>query len=276
MDLIRAAAPKVDVAPDGGPKFARAIMTTDTVQKEVAATFTIDGTTITIGGCCKGAGMIHPNMATMLAFVTTDAAVDSAFLQDAVQLAAAASFNMIDIDGDMSTNDTLMVFANGAAGGAVISDGDSGDQFVAALTSVCQELAKKIVRDAEGATILIEVQVDSASDLTSARKVARGIAQSLMVKTAVHGHDPNWGRIMASAGQVGVPLNADTIEIRVGPHVVYTNGGPAKYDHAGAVDYLKQETVTLSMSLGDGDASATAWGCNLSEEYVRLNSVYTT
>jgi glutamate N-acetyltransferase/amino-acid N-acetyltransferase len=276
MEKLRAGIPQVPLKADGGHDFARAIMTTDTVQKEIAVEVETDGRTITIGGCCKGAGMIHPNMATMLAFITTDAPVEADFLQSALRRAVADSFNMIDIDGDMSTNDTVLLFANGAAGGPAISGGAAAAAFEEGLAAVCKHLATSIVRDAEGGTKLIEVRVTGAKGEDDARAGARKVAQSLMVKTAIHGHDPNWGRIFAAVANVDIALDFEAMTIKIGDYLVFAGGAPQPYDHVAAVAYLKGEDVLITIDIGLGTATATAWGSNLSEEYVTLNSVYTT
>jgi glutamate N-acetyltransferase/amino-acid N-acetyltransferase len=276
MDLIRVAIPTLPLSSNGGHDFARAIMTTDTRPKEIAVRVAEGGRRFTIAGCCKGAGMIHPNMATMLAFVTTDAPVDQAWLRRCLQRVVDLTFNMIDVDGDMSTNDTVLVLANGQAGGSPIIGGADGVALERGLLAVCEHLAKEIVRDAEGSTKVIEVIVTGGPTAESAKGIAREIAGSLMVKTAVHGNDPNWGRIFGSAGNAGFPLDADRITIAIGRHTVFRQGAPVEYDHPAAVEHLKGSDVTISVDLGIGSHDARAWGCNLSEEYVTLNSVYTT
>ncbi len=276
MDLLRQATPRIPLASDGGAVFAGAIMTTDTHSKQIAVQVELEGRTITIGGCAKGAGMIHPNMATMLAFITTDAPATHGWLEGALKRCVADTFNMIDIDSDTSTNDTVLIMANGAAGGPVISGGSDAEAVEAGLKAVCEHLATEIVRDAEGGTKLITVDVTGAPDSESARKVARIIAGSLMVKTAVHGNDPNWGRIVGAAGNAGVPIDLETTTIAVGDIVVFRHGEPHPFDHASAVTHLAGASVRLLMDLGAGAGTARAWGCNMSEAYVTLNSVYTT
>jgi glutamate N-acetyltransferase/amino-acid N-acetyltransferase len=202
--------------------------------------------------------------------------VEADFLQSALRRAVADSFNMIDIDGDMSTNDTVLLFANGAAGGAPIAGGAAGSAFEEGLAAVCKHLATSIVRDAEGGTKLIEVCVTGAKTEDDARAGARKVAQSLMVKTAIHGHDPNWGRIFAAVANVDIALDFETMTIKIGDYLVFASGAPQPYDHTAAVEYLKGEDVLITIDVGLGTAAATAWGSNLSEEYVTLNSVYTT
>ncbi|GIW08547.1 MAG: arginine biosynthesis bifunctional protein ArgJ [Dehalococcoidia bacterium] len=276
MDLLRAAIPSVPLSPDGGHDFARAIMTTDAWPKERAVRLIIDGRTVTVGGCAKGAGMIHPNLATMLAFLTTDAPAESGWLAGALRRVADATFNMIDVDGDMSTNDTVLVLANGQAGGSLIAGGAAGDALEGALRAVAEHLAKEIVRNAEGASKLIEVRVVGAPSREAARGVARTVASSLMVTTAVHGNDPNWGRIYGAIGNAGIPIDADRLAITIGEVRVFEAGAPIAYHAPTAIDHLKGADVLITIDLGLGDEQATAWGSNLSEDYVTLNSVYTT
>lgn len=276
MDRLRAAIPQTPLTPDGGHDFARAIMTTDNWPKERAVRLVIDGRTITVGGCAKGAGMIHPTMATMLAFFTTDAPAAPTWLAGALRRVVDDTFNMIDVDGDMSTNDTVLVLANGQAGGEPIAGGPAGEALEAALRAVAEYLAKEIVRNAEGATKLIEVHVVGAASREAARAVARTVASSLMVTTAVHGNDPNWGRIYGAIGNAGVPVAADRLTIAIGDTCVFAAGSPVPFDAAAAIAHLKGSDVRIAIDLGAGEAQATAWGSNLSEAYVTLNSVYTT
>lgn len=277
MMRIREAVPKINVTHDGGLDFARAIMTTDTRPKHCAVRFTASGQQYTLGGVAKGAGMIHPNMATMHCFITTDAPVDRAFLGDALRQAVDVSFNMIDIDGDMSTSDTVMVLANGMAGGPVIDgSGEAGELFREALTQVCVYLAKAIAADGEGATKLITVEVNGAASAEDARRAARHLASSLMIKTAVYGADPNWGRIIGALGASGAAMEQAKTIIYLGDICVYRHGSPADYEDATARAYLGNSEVTIRLDLGLGEGSATAWGCDITEEYVRLNSEYTT
>ena len=263
-------------APEAGTAAARAIMTTDTRPKERAVAARLrDGREVRIGGMAKGAGMIHPQMATMLAFLTTDAPVTPALLTTLLPATVDRTFNQVTVDGDTSTNDSVIVLANGAVGGAAIEGGADRDTFAAALETVCRELAIAIAADGEGAQHLIEVRVDGAADDAAARAVARTVASSSLVKTAVHGADPNWGRIAAAAGRSGVAFDPDRLRICIGDEPVY-QGAPLAFDEGRATAALREATVLLALELGAGAGSGTAWGCDLTAEYVAINSEYTT
>jgi glutamate N-acetyltransferase/amino-acid N-acetyltransferase len=254
---------------------ARAIMTTDTRPKQHAVSVTLaDGRILTVGGMAKGAGMIHPRMATMLAFLTTDAPIGPAALRSVLRPAVERSFNQVTIDGDTSTNDAVIVLANGAVGGPRLAGADQ-HAFADALDAVCRALAIAIAADGEGARHLIEVTVRGGANDTAARAVARTVAASSLVKTAVHGADPNWGRIAAAAGRSGVRLDPDRMRICIGDVAVY-DGSPLAFDEARARRILRGATVPLVLDLLDGSGSGTAWGCDLSAEYVAINSEYTT
>jgi len=254
---------------------ARAIMTTDTRPKEHAVSIGLaDGRTVHVGGMAKGAGMIHPQMATMLAFLTTDAPIDPADLRALLHPAVERTFNQVSVDGDTSTNDAVIVLANGAAGGAPINGADR-DAFADALETVCRELAIAIAADGEGARHLIEVTVSGAPDDRAARAVARTVAASSLVKTAVHGADPNWGRIAAAAGRSGVELEPERLRICIGDVAVY-DGAPLAFDAGRAQAVLRGEVVPIVVELALGSGHGTAWGCDLSAEYVAINSEYTT
>ena len=254
---------------------ARAIMTTDTRPKERAVSARLaDGRLVHVGGMAKGAGMIHPQMATMLAFLTTDAPIDPGMLGSLLGPAVERTFNQVSVDGDTSTNDTVFVLANGAAGGPPIGAEDQAT-VAGALEAVCRSLAIAIAADGEGAQHLIEVTVNGASDDANARAVARTIAASSLVKTAVHGADPNWGRIAAAAGRSGVQLDPDRMRICIGDVAVY-DGAPLDFDERRARRILRRATVPLVLDLTDGSGSGTAWGCDLSAAYVAINSEYTT
>jgi glutamate N-acetyltransferase/amino-acid N-acetyltransferase len=257
-----------------GPLAAQAIMTTDPFPKEAAARVGIDGRDITIGGMAKGSGMIEPMMATMLGFVTTDAGVPKALLERALREVVNDTFNAITVDGDCSTNDCVMILANGASG--VVVDEGSYDAFADALRSVCLRLALGIVRGGEGATKLVTVNVTGATSPVEARKAAKAIANSLLVKTAIHGGDPNWGRLIAVAGRAGVGFELNRAQVSIGPIVLFKDGRP--YDEAApeAASYLKNTDVAVSVDLGVGSASSTVWTCDLSAEYVRINAEYRT
>ncbi len=273
MERIRAAVPRLVLSVSGGHDLARAIMTTDTVPKEVA----VKAGDFIIGGCAKGSGMIHPDLATMLAFLTTDAAVDADFLRQALREAVDVSFNMVSIDGDNSTNDMVLIMANGMAGGEkVILGSRQAGVFQQALNKVCVHLAMAIARDGEGATKLIEVHVSRAASLAEARQAARTIVGSSLVKAAVHGSDPNWGRVVAAAGRSGVELLADRLELRIGGICLVKNGCPVPFEKKEVVRLLDGREVYIDLSLNIGGGAATAWGCDLSEEYVTINSDYTT
>ena len=277
MALIRAAVPKIELAESGGNAFARAIMTTDTHPKELAVAYEHGGRTVTIGGVVKGSGMIHPNMATMLAFLGTDAPVETAFLQKAVKESADYSFNMITIDGDTSTNDTVLLLANGAAGGAVIDEGsEEAALFQAALTQLCVSLAKEVVRDGEGASKLFEVTIQGALNDEEARIAARTVAGSSLVKTAVYGSDPNWGRIIAALGRSGATVEEDKLALYVSDVCIMEDGLPVPFFKDSVVLLMKSPEVSFRIHLNLGQGAATAWGCDLSEGYVTINSAYTT
>ncbi len=254
---------------------ALAIMTTDTRPKQVAVSLSLaDGREVRIGGMAKGSGMIHPQMATMLAFVTTDAPVAADRLAVILRSAVELTFNQVTVDGDTSTNDAVMVLANGLAGGPNLEAGDE-EAFADALAETCRRLAIAIAQDGEGARHLIEVTVRGARSDADARAVARTVAGSSLVKTAVHGADPNWGRIAAAAGRAGVELDADAMRICIGDIPVY-DGSPVDFDEASAQRILGGDRVPLLIDLLDGDGTGVAWGCDLSAEYVAINSEYTT
>jgi glutamate N-acetyltransferase/amino-acid N-acetyltransferase len=284
MDKVKAGVAQIKVSAQGGHDIARAIITTDTHPKEIAVRCLLTGgrgkspaTWITLGGMAKGAGMIHPQMATMLAFVTTDAAVEPGFLRSALRKAADRTFNMISIDGDMSTNDTLLVLANDLAGNEPIRQGTAAaTRFQDALDMVCLHLAKAIAGDGEGATRLVEVTVRGAVSLDDARRAARTIVSSNLTKCAVHGADPNWGRIAAAAGRSGALMDQARLDVAVGDIMLMRNGTPLPYDAKAASATLATDSVSITVDLHLGLAEATAWGCDMSEEYVTFNSDYTT
>jgi len=274
MDLLRSAIPQLTPASDGGADFARSIMTTDTFQKEAIASFEANGVTYTVGGCAKGAGMIHPDMATMLAFFTTDAPVAAGALESCFRFAMDRSFNMVTVDGDTSTNDSSVILANGAAGGEPLS-GASLEAFGSALLDVSTALAKMMARDGEGATKRISITVSGAKSWEDARDVARTIAVSPLLKAALSKYDPNWGRILMAAGRAGVPYDLDQVSIWISDLCVF-DGTATGVPEAEASEKTQGEEVFLRMDLGQGDAAATAWGCDLTEEYVRFNADYVT
>ena len=277
MGLIRNGVKNIEMSLDGGHELARAICTTDTVSKEAAVSFEVDGATYALGGIAKGSGMIHPNMATMLAFLATDAPVDGAFLQESLSRAVETSFNMISVDGDSSTNDTVLLLANGVAGGSAIDASAPGaDAFQAALDAVCMELAKAIARDGEGASKLIEVVVENALSESDARAAALSVASSMLVKSAIHGADPNWGRIIVALGYSGAQVTEELVALHINDVCIMEGGRPIPYFKDAVALSMSGTDVSLRLDLGLGDARATAWGCDLSEEYVTFNSAYTT
>jgi len=275
MELIKEGLGQIVLSADGGHVLEKAIMTTDTVAKEAAVRVGAGG--FVVGGIAKGSGMIHPQMATLLCFLTTDAAVEIDFLKPALRQAVDVSFNMISVDGDTSTNDTVLLMANGRAGGEVIKQG-SGQAavFQQALEQVCVCLAKSVARDGEGASKLIEVTVGGAASIAEARLAARTIVSSPLVKSAVHGNDPNWGRVMAAVGRSGIEVVETRIDLALGGVAVLKGGSPLPYDEKDVVAVFKGSEVAISLNLNLGDAAATAWGCDLSPEYVAINSAYMT
>jgi glutamate N-acetyltransferase / amino-acid N-acetyltransferase len=277
MDKIQEGVGRIALSKEGGRDLARAIMTTDTRPKEFAVRVKSGSTDFTIGGVCKGAGMIHPNMATMLCFLTTDASVERNFLKKCLTAAVGGSFHLISVDGDTSTNDTVLLLANGLAGNAMIERGSSlAREFQNALNQVCLYLAKCIVRDGEGATRMIEAVVKGAKSVSDARSAARTIISSALVKTAVHGCDPNWGRIIAAAGRSGAAVVPEKSDVYIGDTCLLRAGMALPFDKKAAAAILNQPEVLLKVDLNLGRACATAWGCDLSEEYVVINSEYTT
>jgi glutamate N-acetyltransferase / amino-acid N-acetyltransferase len=262
---------------DGGEAAARAIMTTDTVPKTARLDINVGGKAVRVGGMCKGSGMIHPNMATMLAYVTTDAAVEPGFLAGVTRSVADRSFNQVTIDGDSSTNDSFLILANGAAGNEPVRAGTAeAEHLVEALVEVARELSRSIARDGEGATRLITVRVEDATSDAEARTAARTVASSSLVKTAVHGGDPNWGRIVCALGYSGAELALDRLQLSVGGLVVFERGAGVDVDLAAVRRAFEQPEIEIVATLGLGEGKAEAWGCDLSEEYVRINADYTT
>ncbi len=262
----------------GGDLAAQGILTTDLVPKTVALESTGLTPPIRVGGMAKGSGMIHPDMATLLAFVTCDAPVATPLWRSLVPQAVAVSFNQITVDGDTSTNDMFLAVANGAAGGTPIhsSDDPRATVLAAMLTEVCVRLAKQVARDGEGATCLIEVQVRGTATDQAARQIARTVSGSLLVKSAVFGRDPNWGRIAAAAGRAGVPFDPLDLAIDLGAIPLMRGGQPLPFDRAAAQQYLHSDPVVIQVQVGQGPGMGCAWGCDLSYDYVRINAEYTT
>jgi len=276
MDKIRAGIPRIKPTNEGGHDFCRAIMTTDTRPKEIAVQVDSKGGKFTIGGVAKGAGMIHPNMATILCFIATDAVVGADFLRAALHKAVNDSFNIISIDGDTSPSDCTLLLANGSAGNEPI-DFDNGSAFQEALNAVCTHLAKSIARDGEGATKLIEVAVEGAENEVWARQAARAVASSPLVKAAIHGNDPNWGRIVAALGRSGARVREERLDVYLNDVCAMKQGCPASFSRVEMISALSStDNVLVRLCLNLGDGKATAWGCDLSEEYVTINSAYTT
>jgi glutamate N-acetyltransferase/amino-acid N-acetyltransferase len=261
---------------EAGQRMAEAIMTTDTRPKRASRSLRLNGKAVTIAGVAKGAGMIHPNMATMLAFVTTDVAISQRALQSALRQAVSVSFNCISVDGDTSTNDSLMMLANGAAENQFIREakGYDYDQFVKALTQVCQSLAIEIARDGEGARKLITIRVLNAPGDRDARRIAETIATSPLVKTAIAGEDANWGRILAAAGRSGARFDPEKTDVKLGNLLVCRQGGGLKFDEKRALEILRRDEITLTMDLHQGTSSLTYWTCDLTEGYIRINADY--
>ncbi len=262
----------------GGDAAARAIMTTDTVDKQTAVRFQVDGRTVTLGGMCKGAGMIEPNMATMLCFLTTDAAISPAALRSALRESVEHSFNRISIDGDMSTNDTVILLANGAAGNRPLNPAHPAwPLFREALNRITLDLARRVVCDGEGATKCVTVTVDGARTPDDARRAARAICNSLLVKTSWFGGDPNWGRVICAAGYSGARLDPDKVDIAYDGKRAVKNGRRAPGFSLSTLEkILARKTFTLTVSLHLGQASHTMLTCDCSEEYVKINGSYTT
>lgn len=263
---------------DGGNDAAEAIMTTDTVPKEAAAQVEIDGYTVRIGGMTKGAGMIAPNMATMLAFLATDVNIAAAPLQEALRKSVDKSFNRVTVDTDTSTNDTVQILATGSASHPEITEasGDDFDAFYKGLEFVCIELAKKIARDGEGATKMIEVVVKNAKSEAEAEIAARATAESPLVKTAVFGKDANWGRIMMAVGKSEVQFDPYEVDVWLGDYQLVRKGMDSGFDEEKATELFSEDTVVITVNLNAGDAEATMWTCDYSYDYIKINADYRT
>jgi glutamate N-acetyltransferase / amino-acid N-acetyltransferase len=274
IDRVRAGLPAAvrALGADQGAAAARAIMTTDPFPKEAVARARIGGREVTIGGMAKGSGMIEPMLATMLAFVTTDAEVPHELLERALRAVVDDTFNAITVDGECSTNDCVMLLANGASGAIVTEEHFA--EFAGALRAVCRELALAIVRGGEGATKLVTVTVTGAASEPEARRAAKAIANSLLVKTAIHGGDPNWGRLIAVAGRAGVAFDLSRAVVRIGSIVLFEQGRPFDDRAPEAATYLKGIDIGVSVDLGAGHAASTVWTCDLTAEYVRINADY--
>jgi glutamate N-acetyltransferase / amino-acid N-acetyltransferase len=266
---------------EGGSDAAEAILTTDTCKKEVAVSFHLDGKEVKLGGIAKGSGMIHPNMATMLAFITTDAAISSDMLQKAVSGVAQDSFNMVSVDGDTSTNDTLAVLASGKAGNPEIVEEDENYQvFYGALLLVCRELSKRMAADGEGATKLLICQVQGAKTVQDARGIAKSVICSSLVKAAMFGSDANWGRVLCAIGYSGCQVDVDKVRVEFqsakGSILVCENGAGVEFSEEKAKEILLEKEITILVTLGDGASRAEAYGCDLTYDYVKINGDYRT
>lgn len=276
---VRMLAKAIKPGEEAGTDAAKAIMTTDTRNKQVAVKVTIGGKEVTIGGMCKGSGMIHPNMCTMLAFVTTDVNISKKLLQEALSADVQDTFNMVSVDGDTSTNDTLLVLANGQAGNPEITEkGADYDTFVEALHYVNETLAKKIAGDGEGATALFEVKVIHADNKEDAKTLAKSVITSSLTKAALFGHDANWGRILCALGYSGAKFDPEAIELYLessaGKILIFKDGMAADYSEEEATRILSFSEVTALVDMKMGEAEATAWGCDLTYDYVKINADY--
>ena len=276
---VRMLAKELSESEEAGTEAAKAIMTTDTRNKQVAVRVKLGGKEVTVGGMCKGSGMIHPNMCTMLAFVTTDVNISQKLLQEALSEDVKATFNMISVDGDTSTNDTLLVLANGEAGNTEITEKNEEYQiFAEALHFVNEALAKKIAGDGEGATALFEAKIIHADTLENARTLAKSVITSSLTKAAVFGHDANWGRILCALGYSGAAFDSEKIELYLessaGKILIFKDGTAADYSEEEAERILSSSEVTALVDMKMGDAEATAWGCDLTYDYVKINADY--
>jgi glutamate N-acetyltransferase / amino-acid N-acetyltransferase len=262
---------------DGSEDFCQAILTTDLVQKMVCVKVQVGGHAVHVAGAAKGSGMIHPNMATMLGFITTDADISAEGLQELLGGVTDTTFNMITVDGDTSTNDMVVAMASGLAGGGKLTkDHPDYEAFAAAFRYVGEYLAKAIAKDGEGATKLIEVNVAGADSLEAARAIAKTVIGSSLVKSACFGADANWGRIIAAVGRAGYPVNTETVDIRLGDIMTLEQSRPVRFDEEKALEYLRGDLVEIFVHLNMGAHTATAWGCDLTYEYVRINAAYRT
>ena len=279
-DGIGRMADMLDGSMESGTRAAQAIMTTDTVEKQNAVTFTLsDGTVATLGGCCKGSGMIHPNMCTMLSFLTTDVSISKELLQEALSEDVRDTYNMISVDGDTSTNDTVLILANGLAGNKMIRTRDADYQlFKEVLHEVNLYLAKQIAADGEGATALFSCRVEHASCKDDARKLARSVVCSSLTKAAIAGHDANWGRIMCALGYSGASFEPEMVDImiesRAGKLKIVERGKATDYSEDEATRILSEKDITITADMNAGAAEATAWGCDLTHGYVDINASY--
>ncbi len=283
IDPIKAGLPELiaQLSKDGNANAAEGIMTTDTFKKEIAVKFTVDGKECTIGGMAKGSGMIHPNMATMLVFITTDVAISPAMLQVALSSDIANTFNMVSVDGDTSTNDMVTVLANGMAGNTPITDqGEAFNEFMKALNTITVGLCRMIAGDGEGATKLLECVVTGAADLCTAKTVAKSIICSSLLKAAMFGADANWGRVLCAIGYSGADVDVNKIDVAFksskGTVEVCKNGAGIDFSEKKAKEVLLEKEIDILVNLNSGSFSATAWGCDLTYDYVKINGDYRT
>jgi glutamate N-acetyltransferase/amino-acid N-acetyltransferase len=276
---VKAMAPELSDTLEAGTAASKAIMTTDTINKEIAVTFEVGGKKITLGGMSKGSGMIHPNMCTMLGFLTTDLAIDKALLQEALSSVIKDTFNMITVDGDTSTNDTLLIMANGLAeNNKITAKGADYDAFYEALSTVCEYLAKRMAGDGEGATKLFECKVVNAKTKDDARTLSRAVVGSNLSKAAIYGCDANFGRFLCAMGYSGSQFDQNDVELffesAAGRLQVFDHGVPLNFDEELAVKIMKEQEVTVFVDMHEGTESATAWGCDLTYDYVKINADY--
>ena len=276
---VRAMAPKLQGTLEAGNEAAKAIMTTDTKEKEVAVEIEIGGKTVTIGGMCKGSGMIHPNMCTMLGFVTTDACISKKLLQEALSQDVKDTYNMVSVDGDTSTNDTVLLLANGMAGNPEITEkNDDYQKFCEALNYITTTLAKKIAGDGEGATALFEVKIIGAESKEQAVTLSKSVVTSSLTKAAIYGHDANWGRILCAMGYSGAQFDPEKVDLyfesKAGKIQIIENGVAVDYSEEEATKILSEDAVTAIADIKMGDCTATAWGCDLTYDYIKINADY--
>lgn len=272
---IKAAA--AELSEDGSKNAGNAIITTDTYSKACSCEVEIGGQAVRFGAIAKGSGMIQPNMATMLCYITTDANISSQLMQKALSEIVEVSFNMISVDGDMSTNDTVLVLANGASGAAEITDSSPEyEKFYATLKEICQELSKRIAADGEGATKFLTINVSGTKTFEDAKTVAMSIAKSPLVKTAFFGEDPNWGRVICAVGYAGIPMVPEKTVIKFGGVPVYANGLGAEFNEDDIHKVMAEHDIVIDVEMGMGDAQATVWSCDFSYEYVKINGEYHT
>ncbi len=279
MDKMEAGIKKAvsELSESGSQNAGNAIITTDTYSKACATEVEIGGKKVRFGAIAKGSGMIQPNMATMLCFITTDAAIDSKLLQETLSEITEVSFNMISVDGDMSTNDMVIVMANGAAGNARITERNADyEVFRKTLLAICQGLSQRIAADGEGATKFLTIHVTGTKNFADAKTIAMSVAKSPLVKTAFFGQDPNWGRVICAVGYAGVPMDPEKTMVKFGDIPVYAHGVGAKYDEEALRKVMAEHDILIDINMGDGDAEATVWSCDFSYEYVKINGEYHT